>query len=92
MKPAPFRYFAPETTEEALALLAEHGADAKILAGGQSLVPTMNFRLAQPAVLVDINRIEELAGIEDSHDGELMNTISASDRTRIAVLNRCRAR
>ena len=49
MKPAAFRYFAPRSLEEALALLAEHGDEAKILAGGQSLVPAMNFRLAQPA-------------------------------------------
>jgi carbon-monoxide dehydrogenase medium subunit len=64
VKPAPFRYHAPETLEEALALLAEHGSDAKPLAGGQSLVPAMNFRLARPAVLVDLNRIPGLAAIE----------------------------
>ena len=51
MKPAPFKYYAPATVAEALALLAKHGYDAKVLAGGQSLIPTMNFRLAQPAVL-----------------------------------------
>src|SRR5256884_3234294 len=61
MKPAPFDYFAPATLDEALALLAEHGGDAKPLAGGQSLLPAMNFRLARPAVLVDLNRIAELA-------------------------------
>src|SRR5881392_992625 len=61
MKPAPFDYFAPATLDEALALLAEHGGDAKPLAGGQSLLPAMNFRLARPAVLVDLNRISELA-------------------------------
>ena len=61
MKPAPFDYFTPATLDEALALLAEHGADAKPLAGGQSLIPAMNFRLARPAVLVDLNRISELA-------------------------------
>ena len=43
MKPAPFKYYAPTTVQEALALLAEHGYDAKVLAGGQSLIPTMNF-------------------------------------------------
>lgn len=64
MKPAPFRYFAPTTIDETLALLAEHGDAAKILAGGQSLVPTMNFRLAMPAVLIDINRVEELSYIK----------------------------
>ncbi len=60
MKPAPFKYFVPGTLEEALTHLAEYGDEAKILAGGQSLVPTMNFRLAQPAVLIDLNRIDEL--------------------------------
>ena len=64
MKPAPFEYYAPRSVPEALSLLAEHGYDAKVLAGGQSLVPMMNFRLVQPAVLVDINNIPELAGIQ----------------------------
>ncbi len=63
MKPAPFEYFAPATLDEALALLAEHGGDAKPLAGGQSLIPAMNFRLAMPAVLIDLNRLSELAYI-----------------------------
>jgi len=56
MKPAPFAYHAPGSVDEVLELLAEHGPEAKLLAGGQSLVPTMNFRLAQPTVLVDLNR------------------------------------
>ncbi len=60
MKPAPFKYYAPTTLQGALAHLAEHGYDAKPLAGGQSLVPTMNFRLSQPAVLVDLNHVAEL--------------------------------
>jgi 2-furoyl-CoA dehydrogenase FAD binding subunit len=57
VKPAPFRYERPESVEEAVALLAEHGEDAKVLAGGQSLVPMLNMRLARPAVLVDVNRL-----------------------------------
>ena len=69
MKPAPFEYFAPDTVEEALGLLHEHGDEAKVLAGGQSLVPTMNFRLARPAVIVDIGRLGELAAIDDSDPG-----------------------
>jgi carbon-monoxide dehydrogenase medium subunit len=68
MKPAPFKYIAAASLEHALALKAEHGDDAKFLAGGQSLIPTMNFRLARPAVLIDINGIGDLAGI-DSADG-----------------------
>jgi carbon-monoxide dehydrogenase medium subunit len=68
VKPPVFEYHAPETLAEALALMAEHGWDAKPLAGGQSLVPAMNFRLASPAVLVDLNRITELDGISTSDD------------------------
>jgi len=60
MKPAAFKYFAPRGVEEALALLVAHGEDGKVLAGGQSLVPAMNFRLARPAALIDINRIAAL--------------------------------
>lgn len=65
MKPAPFEYFAPETVTEVLALLEEHGEDAKILAGGQSLVPMMNFRLVRPKALVDINNVAGLAYIRE---------------------------
>jgi carbon-monoxide dehydrogenase medium subunit len=60
MKPAAFAYFAPNSLEEAVSLLAQHGDEAKILAGGQSLVPMMAFRLATPAVLVDLNGVDEL--------------------------------
>jgi carbon-monoxide dehydrogenase medium subunit len=60
MKPVPFRYFAPRTVDDALDLLDTHGQEGKILAGGQSLVPAMNFRLARPASLIDINRIDAL--------------------------------
>ena len=69
MKPAAFDYFAPGTVDEALGLLADYGGDAKPLAGGQSLVPTMNFRLAQPAVVVDLNGIEELFFIREDEGG-----------------------
>ncbi len=71
MKPAPFQYHAPSRLEEVLKLLAAHGDEAKVLAGGQSLVPTMNFRLAQPAVLIDLNRVEGLDGIREDDDGRL---------------------
>jgi len=60
VKPAAFEYHAPHTVEEAVGLLAAHGDDAKVLAGGQSLVPMMNMRLARPAVIVDINRVQAL--------------------------------
>jgi CO/xanthine dehydrogenase FAD-binding subunit len=71
MKPAPFEYYAPRTVEEALVQLAEHGYDAKVLAGGQSLIPMMNFRLVQPSVLVDLNNIPELAYINPDQNGGL---------------------
>lgn len=60
MKPAPFAYHRPETLDEAVALLHAHGEDAKVLAGGQSLLPLMNFRLARPAHVIDINRVRAL--------------------------------
>jgi len=66
MKPAPFKYIAARSLEQALALKAEHGDEARFLAGGQSLVPTMNFRLTQPAVLIDINPLPQLAGMQKS--------------------------
>lgn len=63
MKPASFEYDDPTTEDEALDLLAQYGDECKVLAGGQSLVPLMNFRLARPARLVDINRVESLGRI-----------------------------
>jgi CO/xanthine dehydrogenase FAD-binding subunit len=63
LKPAPFQYVAAHSVEDAIALLSKHGPDAKLIAGGQSLVPMMNFRLARPEWLIDINRISSLAGI-----------------------------
>lgn len=71
MKPAPFDWYLASSTDQALELLAEHGADAKPLAGGQSLIPAMNFRLARPTVLVDLNGAAELAGIASGSDGAL---------------------
>ncbi len=68
MKPAPFDYVRPQTLESALAELARHGPDARPLAGGQSLVPMLALRLARPALLVDLNRIPALAGVEECHD------------------------
>ncbi|MBI3370309.1 MAG: xanthine dehydrogenase family protein subunit M [Betaproteobacteria bacterium] len=77
MKPAPFRYHSPGTLDEALALLAEHGAGAKVLAGGQSLGPMMNMRLAQPDALVDINAI---AGLDYVREHEKTIEIGALTR------------
>lgn len=63
MIPPSFDYARPATIDEALALLAEHGDEAKVLAGGHSLIPLLKLRLAQPAVLIDVERIDGLAGI-----------------------------
>lgn len=80
MKPPPFAYQAPDTLEEALDLLSQHGDEAKLLAGGQSLVPSMNYRMLQPSMLVDINRIPELDYIRPS-DGQAIS-IGAMTRQR----------
>lgn len=65
MKPAPFEYHAPSSIEEVLDLKHQYGDDAKFLAGGQSLVPAMNFRIVQPSVLIDLNRVNELSFIKE---------------------------
>jgi carbon-monoxide dehydrogenase medium subunit len=80
MKPAPFRYVAADSLASALALKAEHGDDARFLAGGQSLIPAMNFRLAQPAVVVDINPLGELDFVRAAGAGGLR--IGALTRNR----------
>lgn len=68
MKPASFEYHAPTTVDEALTLLQANGPDCRVLAGGQTLIPMMNFRLASPPVIVDLNRIPDLAYIKDQGD------------------------
>ena len=62
MKPPPFEYLAPRSLDEAVAALAEHGDEAKVMAGGQSLMPLLAFRLARPTVIVDLNRVPGLEG------------------------------
>ncbi|MFM9882227.1 MAG: FAD binding domain-containing protein, partial [Burkholderiales bacterium] len=79
MKPAPFKYLPAESIEAAIHFKAEYGDEAKFLAGGQSLLPAMGFRLAQPAVLIDINPIAALAYIRAEPQG-----------TRIGALTRYR--
>ncbi|MEK7385465.1 MAG: xanthine dehydrogenase family protein subunit M [candidate division NC10 bacterium] len=79
MKPPPFDYLAPASLDEALKLLGDLGEGAKVLAGGQSLVPLLNFRLVRPQHLVDLNGLAELAGIRE-HDGHLV--IGAMTRQR----------
>jgi CO/xanthine dehydrogenase FAD-binding subunit len=79
MKPASFEYHAPATIEEALALLQANGPDSRVLAGGQTLIPMMNFRLAAPTVIVDLNQIPDLSYIKD--EGEVIS-IGAMTRQR----------
>ena len=83
MKPPAFVYHAPETVEEALVLLDRHGTDSKVLAGGQSLVPLLNFRLARPSHVIDINRLDELADLRQSH-----GSLHVGALTRQATLER----
>ena len=80
MKPAPFAWHAPTTPDAALALKAQHGDEASFLAGGQSLIPAMNFRVAQPAVLIDLNRVAGLDALRFEADGTLV--IGATCRYR----------
>ena len=91
MKPARFEYFAPRTVDEAVVLLARYGDEAKVLAGGQSLVPLMNMRLARPAVVIDINRIDALAYLREQ-DGVLaagaLTRQRAAERSAL-VADRC---
>jgi carbon-monoxide dehydrogenase medium subunit len=81
VKPAPFEYLAPTSLEQALRVLGERGDEAKVLAGGQSLLPLLNMRLARPSLLVDLNRVAELAYVE-AVDGALR--IGAMTRQRTA--------
>jgi aerobic carbon-monoxide dehydrogenase medium subunit len=81
MKPAIFEYFAPATLDETLELLHEHGDDAKVLAGGQSLMPLMNLRLARPKIIVDINHLSGLDGIALTSESRLVIGALARQRT-----------
>jgi CO/xanthine dehydrogenase FAD-binding subunit len=85
MKPPPFEYVRPTTAAEAVAQLVAGGEDAKLLAGGQSLIPLLNFRLANPRVLVDLNGVEELAYLDASAAGL---RIGAMTRIRDLELSR----
>jgi CO/xanthine dehydrogenase FAD-binding subunit len=82
MKPPKFDYHAPASVEEAVALLARYGGDAKVLAGGQSLMPLLNFRLSRPAALVDLNRIGPLAYIREENGGDRLPSVRFGAMTR----------
>ena len=86
MKPAAFGYHRPASLDEALALLSGLGPEAKVLAGGQSLVPAMNFRLARPGALIDLNSIGSLDFIEETADGGIR--IGAMTRQRTVERSR----
>jgi carbon-monoxide dehydrogenase medium subunit/6-hydroxypseudooxynicotine dehydrogenase subunit alpha len=83
VKPPAFDYESPASLDEALALLAERGADGKVLAGGQSLVPLLNFRLARPEVLIDVNGLQELSYLRREH-----GSLKIGALTRHAALER----
>jgi aerobic carbon-monoxide dehydrogenase medium subunit len=91
VKPPPFEYHRAQTVSEALGVLAELGEDARILAGGQSLVPLMNFRLAQPEHILDINPIEELAYVRRENGTVVVgatarqSTVEHAEETRAGV-------
>jgi aerobic carbon-monoxide dehydrogenase medium subunit len=76
MIPAQFDYLAPTSVEEALAALAEHGDDAKILAGGQSLLPVLRLRLNAPEVVIDLGRIDSLRGVRDDGDAIVIGAMT----------------
>jgi 2-furoyl-CoA dehydrogenase FAD binding subunit len=85
VKPAPFRYERPETVEDAVGLLREHGDEAKVLAGGQSLVPMLNMRLARPSVIVDVNRLP-LGDVADGNGTVRVGaTVRQADRRLLEI-------
>src|SRR5688572_33290003 len=94
MYPAPFEYHRAATVDEALALLSQYGDDGKLIAGGHSLLPVMKLRFAQPAHLIDIRRVPELAGIREESGGLRIGSttthaaVAASDviRQRVPML------
>lgn len=91
LKPPPFRYVAPTTLDEALSALADGGPGAKVMAGGQSLVPLLNMRLAQPSTIVDINRVAGLDGLSVDADAVVVGAtvrharVLADDEVAVAL-------
>ena len=76
MKPASFEYFAPTSVADAVSLLQEHGPEAKLLAGGQSLVPLLNMRLARPTVVIDVNRVEGLDYVREDGGARVIGAMT----------------
>ncbi|MEA2441551.1 MAG: aerobic carbon-monoxide dehydrogenase medium subunit, partial [Thermoleophilaceae bacterium] len=92
MIPSGFDYMAPDTLEDALVALSEGGDDAKVLAGGHSLIPLMKMRLAAPELLIDLRKLSDLRGIERSNGGFRVGAltthaaVSQSDELGVAAL------
>ena len=76
MIPAQFDYLAPASVEEALAALAEHGDDAKVIAGGQSLLPVLRMRLNAPEMVIDLGKIDALRGVRDDGDAIVIGAMT----------------
>lgn len=91
MKPGAFEYFTPGTLEEAKGLLEQYDPEAKILAGGQSLIPVMNFRLARPEVLIDINGIADLDYIKEEGDSLVIGALARESDVELSplVIEKC---
>ena len=86
MKPSAFEYFTASTVAEAISLLERYEDEAKIIAGGQSLVPMMNFRVAQPEVLIDINGIKELDYIRQEDDEIVIGALTRERDVELSPL------
>ena len=89
MIPAAFDYLRAHTADEAFAYLQQHGAEARVLAGGQSLIPAMRFRLARPAVLVDINSLNDLSYIRVDAKSLAIGAIARDARSSSSPTARC---
>lgn len=83
MKPAPFAYVRAKSLDQVFDLLSEHGDGARILAGGQSLMATLNMRLSEPQILIDINHLEGLSGI--SSDSETLHIGALARHSQVLV-------
>ena len=86
MKPVQFAYYRPASRDEALALVQRYGADGRILAGGQSLVPALNMRLASPAALIDITRLPGLDGISLEPEGLVVGALARHEAVEASPL------
>jgi carbon-monoxide dehydrogenase medium subunit len=86
VKPVPFAYHRPASLDEALALMERYGADGRVLAGGQSLVPALNMRLAAPAAVIDINRLPGLDGISLEPEGLVIGALARHEAVEASPL------